>query len=106
VASTKTYFEINDQSLQVLQLLKERVDAVLSDVNIFKYYFFRANKNPHVNFSDFEIHCALKENSLELEKLFFQSRFGEKLNQTYFEGVNMITRKGALSADIGSGSPV
>jgi polar amino acid transport system substrate-binding protein len=70
VTSAKTYFEINDQSLQVLQLLHGRIDAVLSDVYIFKYYFFQENKKFLIQFSDFDVHYVLKENPLEYRPVF------------------------------------
>lgn len=44
VKAKYNYFEQNNQSLQVLVLHKQRVDVILSDINIYKYNVLKLQK--------------------------------------------------------------
>lgn len=69
VYSDGTYFEDGNQSLQILQLVNGRIDSVLSDIDIFKYYFLKSNLK-NISFSDFETFDVLTENPLEYRPVF------------------------------------
>lgn len=88
------YSEKNDQSLQVLQLMKERIDVVLSDYNIFKYYFIQIKKNKNGNFSDFKVHTVIKENPLNYRPVFRS----EKIRDDFNNGLKQLKKSGRYQA--------
>jgi polar amino acid transport system substrate-binding protein len=75
-----TYFEKNDQLLQVLQLSKGRIDVVLSDYNIFKYYFIQTKRKTNVSFSDFEVHDVVKEDPMNYRPVFCNKKVRDDFN--------------------------
>lgn len=74
-----TYYEKNEQALQVLQFFKGRVDVVVSDRNIFKYYFIQS-KMTKATFSDFKVHPVIKEDPLNYRPIFRSKKVRDDFN--------------------------
>ncbi len=94
VISTGSYIEKNQQELQILQLLQGRVDVVLSDRDIFKYYYIQTKKNTKAVFSDFVFHPVLKEDPLDFRPVFRSKQVRDDFNS----GLRHIKRSGGYQA--------
>jgi polar amino acid transport system substrate-binding protein len=94
VIKAGTYSEHSNQSLQVLQLMKERIDVVLSDENIFKYYFIQNKKETKYKFSDFEVHLPFEENPLNYRPIFRSKKIRDDFNL----GLSYIKKNGRHQA--------
>lgn len=89
-----TYFEKNDQALQVQQLAKERIDAALSDYNIFAYYFYQADDLAGLKLSDFETHNVLNEDPLNYRPVFRS----QKIRDDFNTGLKSLKKSGRYQA--------
>lgn len=89
-----TYFEKNDQSLQIQQLLKGRADVVLSDHNIFKYYFLQSKNQSGITLADIDFHHVLTENPLDYRPVFRSKKMRDDFNA----GLKKLRKNGRYQA--------
>jgi len=95
VAKTDLYSEKNDQSIQVKLLNLERVDVVLSDINIYKYYSMKA-KSSSLNFKPQEVafHRFTEVNPIHYKPVFENKDIRDDFNF----GLKEISKKGRIQA--------
>lgn len=84
----KDYFESNNQETQIRHLISGKVDVVLSDINIFKYYFFKLFKNK--SFNDFSVHEFTKVNPDDYRPIFKSKKTRDDFN----EGLEYLKKNG------------
>ncbi len=90
VSKTNLYVEKNDQSVQPMILNMDRVDVVLSDINIFKYYTFKSKSNPRYKDSEVVFHSFTDANPAH-----YQPVFGDKMvRDDYNLGLKELFKKG------------
>jgi polar amino acid transport system substrate-binding protein len=84
------FVESSNQNLQVLQLSNNRIDVVLSDRNIFKYYLINNKIKPILKIADFKFHQVFKENPLNYRPIFRS----EKIRDDYNLGLDALKKSG------------
>ncbi len=94
VQADYNYFEHNNQALQVLLLQKKRVDVILSDINIFKYYTAKLIKENGVKHKPVEIHNFVKLNLKDYRPIFRTKKIRDDFN----EGLEYIKKTGKYKA--------
>ncbi len=81
VAKTDDYSEKNDQSVQPMLLNLERVDVVLSDINIFKYYSQKAKSStPHFVQSEVTYHSFTDAKPIHYKPVFQDKKTRDDFN--------------------------
>jgi len=94
VKSQNHYFEQNNQKLQVLILNKKRVDVILSDRNIFKYYTSKLKKEEGFLPKPIREHSFIKLNLMDYRPIFRDRRIRNDFN----EGLKHIKKTGKYQA--------
>lgn len=92
IGKTNLYSEKNDQSTQALLLNFERVDVVLSDINIYKYYAGQSKPNPRFKNLPVDFHPFTKANPTHYQLVFSDS----KLRDDYNLGLKELIKKGRI----------
>jgi len=90
VKSKYNYFEQNNQKLQVILLNKKRVDAILSDVNIYKYNKAKLEKEKGFLVKPTRMHQFIKLNLMHYRPIFR----AEKIRDDFNEGLKHIKKTG------------
>jgi polar amino acid transport system substrate-binding protein len=90
VKAEYNYFEQNNQQLQVLVLHKERVDLILSDINIYKYNVNKLKKEKNFIAKPIKIHHFIKVNLMNYRPVFRNKEIRDDFN----EGLKYIKETG------------
>ena len=94
VKADYNYFEQNNQKLQVLVLNKKRVDVILSDINIFKYYTSKLKQEDGFVSKPTQIHQFVKLNLADYRPIFRSKKIRDDFN----EGLKHIKKTGKYQA--------
>lgn len=94
VKANYNYFEQNNQKLQVLVLHKKRVDLILSDINIYKYYTAKLKKSDDFVPKPIRFHQFVKLNLMDYRPVFRDKRIRDDFN----EGLKHIKETGKFQA--------
>ncbi|WP_019614861.1 substrate-binding periplasmic protein [Psychromonas ossibalaenae] len=93
------YREVSDQSLQVKQLFKNRVDVVISERNIFKYFHNQSQQESLAGESVFVITAADLKQQVQYHCIFPPSHYhyaftSEKIRDDFNYGLKTIRENG------------
>ena len=88
------YFEQNNQRLQVLVLHKQRVDVILTDINIYKYNVAKLKKEKGFKAKEVKIHHFIKLNLMDYRPIFRDKKIRDDFN----EGLAHIKKTGEFQA--------
>jgi len=80
VKADYNYFEQNNQKLQVLVLHKQRVDVILSDINIYKYNVVRLQKEKGFVPKPVKFHHFVKLNLMDYRPIFRNKKIRDDFN--------------------------
>lgn len=94
VKANYNYFEQNNQKLQVLILHKQRVDAILSDINIYKYYTTKLEKEEKFLSKPVKFHQFVQLNIMDYRPIFRDKELRDDFN----EGLEHIKETGQYQA--------
>jgi len=87
------YYEQNNQETQVISLDKKRVEVILSDSKIFKYYTLKLKKEKGFDLKETEEHHFVKLNIMDYRPIFRD----EKIRDDFNEGLVHIKKTGKYS---------
>jgi len=81
VSREENYYEQNNQEAQVLSLDKKRVEVVLSDSKIFKYFTLKLKKEKGFIFKEVEEHHFVKLNVMDYRPIFWDKKIRDDFNE-------------------------
>lgn len=81
VKAKGNYLEKNDQKSQVLMLQNKRIDVVLSDIYIYKYFELQMIKERRVRVIPIEEHHSIELNPLDYRPIFRSTKIRDDFNE-------------------------
>ena len=94
VKKAKKYHEQHNQLIQVLILNKSRLDVVLSDISIFKYYSMLAEKEYGKLLKEFQFHHFVEPNPNDYRPVFWR----ESIRDDFNDGIKHLKKTGRYQA--------
>mgnify|MGYP000701024708 CR=1 FL=1 len=94
VKKAKRYHEQHNQLIQVLVLNKKRLDVVLSDISIFKYYSILAEKEYGEKLKEFQIHHFVEPKPNDYRPVFWS----ESIRDNFNDGIAYLKQTGRYQA--------
>jgi len=81
VAKEGNYYEQNNQEAQVLSLDKKRVEVILSDSKIFKYFTLKLKKEKKFTLKEVEEHHFVKLDIMDYRPIFRDEKIRDHFNE-------------------------